>query len=324
MMWLEEYAVDGLRWDATAYIRNVHGNEGDPASDVQEGWDLMRWINDEIDLRQRWTVSIAEDLRGNAALIRPTGEGGAGFDSQWDERFVHPIRQAIIPVNDADRDMIAVVTAVVSTYGGDVFDRVIYTESHDEVANGKARVPEEIAPGKADSLFAKKRSVLGAALVFTSPGMPMIFQGQEFLESGWFDDHQPLDWQKARKHGGLVKLYRDLIHLRRNTDGMTRGLSGQNTEILLVDNERKLVAFRRWEFGGAGDDVIVVANFAHVPQEQVMLRVPADGLWKLRFNSDHKLYDPEFGGLAAGDVEAVAGETAVTVGPYAVLIFSQE
>ena len=323
LMWLEEYQVDGLRWDATAWIRSVHGHEGDAADDIQEGWDLMRWINDEIDLRQRWTLSIAEDLRGNPALTQPTGEGGAGFDSQWDDRFVHPIRQAIITADDADRDMEAVATAVTFGYSGDAFNRVIYTESHDEVANGKARVPEDIAPGQADSLFSKKRSVLGAALVFTAAGIPMIFQGQEFLESGWFDDHVKLDWQKARSNGGLVKLYRDLIHLRRNTEGNTRGLTGQNTQILLTDNEQKLLVFHRWGFGGPGDDVIVVANFANVIQEQVVVPFPHTGLWKLRFNSDRQLYDAGFGGTPAGDVLAAEEPTAVTIGPYAVLIYSQ-
>ena len=322
LMWLEEYQVDGLRWDATAWIRNVHGHEGDAATDIPEGWNLMRWINDEIDLRQRWTLSIAEDLRSNPTITRPTGEGGAGFDSQWDDQFVHPIRQAVIAAEDADRDMDAVAAAVAAGYGGDVFDRVIYTESHDEVANGKARVPEEIAPGQADSLFSRKRSVLGAALVFTSPGIPMIFQGQEFLESGWFDDHQPLDWQKARKNGGLVKLYRDLIHLRRNCYGNTRGLTGQKTEILLADNEQKLLAFHRWEFGGPGDDVLVVANFAHVSHEDVMIPFPYEGLWKLRFNSDRQLYDPNFGSSADADVLVEEGMASLAIGPYGVQIYS--
>ncbi len=36
------------------------------------------------------------------------------------------------------------------------------------------------SPGKADSWYAKKRSTLGAALVLTAPGIPMLFMGQEF------------------------------------------------------------------------------------------------------------------------------------------------
>ena len=61
--------------------------------------------------------------------------------------------------------MLSVAGAISNRYNNDAFRRVIYTESHDEVANGKARVPEEVWPQNADSLFAKKRSTLGAGIV---------------------------------------------------------------------------------------------------------------------------------------------------------------
>lgn len=55
---------------------------------------------------------IAEDLRNNAWLTRDTGAGGAGFDAQWDSKFGHPLRAALITPNDSDRDMAAVVHAL--------------------------------------------------------------------------------------------------------------------------------------------------------------------------------------------------------------------
>ena len=113
---------------------------------------------------------------------------------------------------------------------GDAFKRIIYTESHDEVANGKARVPEEIAPGEADTLFARQRSTLGAALVFTAPGIPMIFQGQEFLEDGWFDDHDPARLVKEMEACGHQCPLSRSDPLRRNRSGITRGLTGQKVE----------------------------------------------------------------------------------------------
>ncbi|MFN2142680.1 MAG: alpha-amylase family glycosyl hydrolase [Candidatus Promineifilaceae bacterium] len=323
MMWIEEFQVDGLRWDATAYIRNVHGQE-DPGSDIPEGWGLLRWVNDEINLRRPWFLNIAEDLRDNEMVTRPTPEGGAGFDAQWDARFVHPIRAAVIAAGDEQRDMTAVADAIRFRYADDAFKRIIYTESHDEVANGKARVPEEISPGEADTLFARQRSTLGAALVFTTPGIPMIFQGQEFLEDGWFDDHDPLDWSKSEKHAGITSLFRDLIHLRRNTDGLTRGLTGQRVDITHEDNENKLVAFHRWELGGPGDDVFVVANFANRTHEAYELAFPRAGEWRLRLNSGSTLYDAEFPETAAGDVTVDDDSTPVAVGPYSVLIYSQD
>jgi len=60
--------------------------------------------------------------------------------------FVHPVRQAVIVRDDASRDLGAVSKAIEHRYDLDVFRRIIYTESHDEIANGRARVPEEIWP----------------------------------------------------------------------------------------------------------------------------------------------------------------------------------
>ena len=93
--------------------------------------------------------------------------------------------------------------------------RIIYTESHDEVANGKSRVPESIWPGHADSWYSKKRSTLAGALVFTSPGIPMMFQGQELLEDEWFRDDVLQDWDRLAEFPGIYRLYRRLIELRR-------------------------------------------------------------------------------------------------------------
>lgn len=54
------------------------------------------------------------------------------------------MRAAIIGQDDAYRSMGALAGAVTNRYNDSAFKRIIYTESHDEVANGKARVPEEI------------------------------------------------------------------------------------------------------------------------------------------------------------------------------------
>jgi 1,4-alpha-glucan branching enzyme len=130
LMWLEEFQLDGLRWDATNQIRNTHGRDGDPGADIPEGWELMKWVNSEVDRGLPWKIIIAEDMQGNPWLTGETDQDGAGFDSQWDATFVHTIRQAIITPLDEDRDMAAVCQAIVSRYNGDVLERVIFTESH--------------------------------------------------------------------------------------------------------------------------------------------------------------------------------------------------
>jgi 1,4-alpha-glucan branching enzyme len=329
LMWLEEYRADGLRWDATAYIRNVYGNNADPAHDIPDGWGMMQWINNEIKARQPWKISIAEDLRGNEWVTKDAASGGAGFDAQWDAGFVHPIREAMITPDDAVRDMAAVRDAIYHQYNRDAFKRVIYTESHDEVANGKARVPQEIWPDNPGSYFSRKRSSLGAALVFTAPGIPMIFQGQEFLEDEWFRDTDPIDWTKKDKYSGILQMYRDLIRLRRNWQDNTRGLRGQHANVHHVNDYDKVIAFHRWENGGPGDDVVVVANMANRSYDSYNIGFPREGLWKVRFNSDWDGYSADFSnhfsynthaGPGARDGMPFSGN--IGIAPYSVVILS--
>jgi 1,4-alpha-glucan branching enzyme len=332
LMWLTEYRVDGLRADAIAFIRNVKGEE-DPDHDLPDGWSLMRWINEEIDQTMPWKITIAEDMRGNNAITETTHNGGQGFDSQWDGAFVYPIREALTESEDASRNMPAVAHAISQTYNGDAFRRVIYTESHDEVANGKSRVAEEVMPGDAEGYFAKKRAVLGTALVMTAPGVPMLFQGQEFVAYKEFDDNEPLRLWQAEQNRGLVQLHRDLIRLRRNLDGRSRGLTGQHTRVFHVNNNDKVVAFARWADtpDGPGDATIVLANFANRAYDHYTIGLPAAGRWTARFNSDWKGYDQEFHDFDSFGLEAEKGNYdgyhwrgSIALAPYAVLVLALE
>ena len=142
-MWFEEYHVDGLRFDATQFIHTVDGSSD---RDLPEGWSLLQWINSQITQQFPGRITIAEDLQNNKWLTKDVGAGGAGFGAQWDANFVHPIRQAVITCQDAQRSLLAIRDALCYRYNDDAFDRVIYSESHDEVANGKSRVPQEVSP----------------------------------------------------------------------------------------------------------------------------------------------------------------------------------
>ncbi len=327
LMWLEEYHLDGLRFDATQFIRKID-DSGD--RDLPDGWSLLQWMNSQIAQKFTGRITIAEDLKNNEWLTKEVGAGGAGFDSQWDAMFVHPIRQAVITSQDDQRSLDAIRDAICYRYNDDAFDRVIYSESHDEVANGKARVPQEISPNDPKGWYAKKRSTLAAAMVFTAPGIPLLFQGQEFLEGGWFRDTVPVDWDQRHEFRGIVRLYRDLIRLRCNYDGLTRGLCGQFTQVYHLHSDRKVIAFHRWDQGGLRDDAVVVANFFHEAQDHYIIGFPAEGVWKLRFNSDWQGYSDDFQNHPSTDVMAKPGsrdglpwQAAVAIGPYSVLIFSQ-
>ena len=328
LMWLTDYRVDGLRMDMTLYIRSIAGVGDD---DLPEGWTLLQWVNAEVRARFPKAILISEDLRDHAAMTDSLEAGGAGFHAQWDASFVHPVRAAVIAPEDGQRSMVAVRDAVLNRYNDDAFRRVIYSESHDEVANGKARVPQEIDGADAQGWFARKRSTLAAALVMTAPGIPMLFQGQEFLEGEWFRDDVPLDWSHQKDFRGIVLLYRDLVALRRNQSGLSRGLCGQGASVHHLNDDMNIIAFQRWDAHGAGDDVVVVVNFSAEARRGYTVGFPSSGAWQLVFNSNSQFYSADFGNFESSDVLAEPGErdglvahARVDIAAYSALIFSQK
>ena len=92
-----------------------------------------------------------------------------------------------------------------------------------------------------------------------------------------------------------------------------------------------MLAFRRWDRGGPGDDVVIVANFLHEPRHDYAIGFPAEGSWKVRFNSDWSGYSERFEGREGGDAMAEPGECdglpcrgRISIAPYSALILSQD
>jgi 1,4-alpha-glucan branching enzyme len=98
-----------------------------------------------------------------------------------------------------------------------------------------------------------------------------------------------------------------------------------------VNHADKVLAFHRWDAGGPGDDVVVVANFGNRGYGSYALGFPRRGWWRVRFNSDWQGYSDDFGSQPGYDTEAggeamngMACRANVGVGPYSVLILSQD
>ncbi|WP_026708653.1 alpha-amylase family glycosyl hydrolase [Flavobacterium frigidarium] len=304
LMWIEEYHCDGLRMDATSYIRYEGGGLGDD-TEIPEGNILMRDINAEIQSKYPGKLTIAEDLKGHTLVTESVENGGIGYGSQWDMNFVHPVRKALIEQGDEYRDLQALIDAILFQYNNDVFQRVIYTESHDEVANGKARVPEEIEPGRADSFFGKKRALLGIAITLTSPGIPMLFQGQEFIEDEYFKDDEALDWNQLKKHTGITRMVSDLIKLRTADSQLSDGLRGQYTKIVHCNDTDKVLAYARSTSEDFSNSTIVLLNLSNNSFTDYSFGLPFANQYHLAFNSDWSGYDQDFTDM---DVDPIAVE----------------
>ena len=323
LAWRREYRIDGFRWDSVSNIRAIDGNGSVPG-----GIALLRRAN-----AQTRTIPgallIAEDLKGYGAITDASESGGMGFDTQWDGGFHWAVTSAVSGYDDNARNVFAVRDALYGRYNGDPFQRVIYTESHDTVGNTGTRLPSQIDPTDPGSFAARKRSMLAAGILLTAPGVPMLFQGQEFLSVGRFaDPPAPVDWARLTAHARVLDFYRDLIALRQNRGGATAGLQGSNVDVFHVNDAAKVIAYRRW--AGADSDVIVLANFMNKAYTRYDIGLPAGGTWRVRMNSDDRRYSTDFGGAPSADV--VATQTArdgqpfmggLALGPYSIVVLSR-
>ena len=309
LMWIEEFHFDGLRLDSTVNIRNAHGETG-PNGDLPEGFSLLATLTDTIRASNPSAILIAEDLQRDRRLTASTSDNGLGFHLQWSGQFVHTVRSALEAIEDGERDVEALMGAIEGTHEG--ANRVVYTESHDEVANGRTRVPAEIDPGDPQSMWAIRRSGLGAALMMSSVGVPMLFQGQEWGEEDWFDDARDLKWERRSSRPGVVALWRDLINLRTGADPRARGLSGDRIALHRNDTNRLMLTLWRWGLGGEAASAVTVINLSSA-QEEVQIPVPVLGQWDVVFASDWSGYHESGSDVVPSSLWTAEGEAALKI-----------
>ncbi len=320
--WMTEYRVDGFRQDSVSNIRGIDGK-----GTVPGGVELLRRSNEVAEQVLPSSLLVAEDLKGQASITRARKDGGFGFDTQWDGFFEWAVTSAVVAGDDASRDVAKVAEALAASYDGDPFARLLYVETHDTAGNDGARLPVRIDAADPSSLAARKRATLAAGVLFTTPGVPMVFMGQEMLESEKFSSPPPaLDWSKAKTNAGVLSFYRDAIKARREVAALA-GKGIQVTHVNASQNDR-VVVYRRWS--KPGDDVMVVANFGGRRYTRYDVGLPAGGAWKARFDSDDVRYGADYGatsptavGVMSAPRDGLPFTGAVALGPYSIVLLTR-
>lgn len=311
-MFLDEYKVDGFRWDSVWSI--LYANSG--STHLPEGEQMLRDINWMIKTGFPGRITLAED---NAY------DFNVNFDSQWDVGFGEHIKWQVTRGSDSERNMQWLGDQI---GGWNSLNRVVYSESHDSVGgmNGKQRLPRDIDGSNPQSVYARKRQLLAAGVVMTTPGIPMIFQGQEMNEDYAFAAETALRWGLTNTFKGIVRSYSDLIHLRRNAWGGTQGLKGTGVNVHHKDDSAKVISYIRWDAGGGVDDVVVVANFSGQTRSNYQVQFPSPGEWHQFYNGDSTNYASDFGNVGVVSTVTASGnppKATLNLGMYSMQIFAK-
>lgn len=323
-MWFTEFKIDGLRVDSTIYMRTTNGDNNDPEQAIPDAWSLLSEMTHLAHKINPHALLIAEDNSSNAGIVKPAKDDGVGFDAQWEVGFPHVIRDSLGITTSHDQPPLQGIEYELGhTYTGNAFDKVIFSDSHDTAANGSVRLNEAVTPGNAESLSARQRVLLASAITLTAPGIPMLLQGQEFMQEGAFNDWKMLEWDKTEQFDGIVLAHKHLIDLRRNSFNNTKGLLGNYTQLIHRDDINMVIAYHRKCNGGIGDDTVVIVNFGNKNFKTYELQLPSAGTWRVRFNSCWKGYSVDFHELPFEYAEADKnGSAAVSLSSYSAVILS--
>jgi 1,4-alpha-glucan branching enzyme len=290
----EEYRIDGLRFDEVSVM------------DRSGGWTTCQHLTSTLRAAKPEAIQIAEYWPVNDWIVRDRSVGGAGFDATWHDGLRDSVRAAISSASHgatAHVPMSAIAGAIANVGLRDRWRAVHSIENHDIVYAGREPRIARLADGNdARSWYARSRSRVAMGLVLTSPGIPMLFMGQEMLaDKTWSDTPSPdtsIDW--APLDGGdkivtdFLRFARELIGVRRNYPA----LRGEGYAVIHVHDVNRVLAFQRW-VEGAGCDVVVVCSLNERTLHNYDIGFPAAGHWREVFNSD--AYDNWINPLVAGN-----------------------
>jgi maltooligosyltrehalose trehalohydrolase len=188
--WIDEYHLDGLRLDATQQIFDRSEDHILAA--------IVRRVRSAG--RGRTTFIVGENEPQQARLVRPAECGGYGLDALWNDDFHHSATVALTGRHEAYysdyRGRAGEFVAAAKhgfLYQGQRYQWqrkprgtpaldllaecfVVFLQNHDQIANSGTgeRCHALTSPGRLRAM---------TAYLLLMPGIPMLFQGQEFAAS---------------------------------------------------------------------------------------------------------------------------------------------
>jgi 1,4-alpha-glucan branching enzyme len=286
------------------------------AMNANTGWDFCQDLTSTIRFAKPRAIQNAEFWPVNRDVVKPSDQGGAGFDVTQHDGLRDAIRSAIGQAaagGDAFVDLDRIATNLYPASFDHSWQAVTCVENHDLVFAGRQQRVAKLADGSnSRSWYARSRTRVASGLLMTAPGVPMLFMGQEFLEDKQWNDSPDggglIFWQ------GLNSGEKPMVDYLRFTQELIRlrwrqpALRSDSIRVFHVHNQNRVIAFHRW-LEGEGRDVIVVASLQETTYRNYAIGFPVPGRWLEVFNSD--VYDNWVNPLVAGN----GGAIDVTGGP---------
>ncbi len=278
--WIEEYHIDGIRFDASKQIGN---------------FEFLTWI------AEQGRQAVGQKPFFNTAEYIPENPDLVGYnkpmDACWHESFYI---QALKHICGDELDLEGfkqVIDCRQQGYGGTA-TVINYIACHDH-----QYTLAELGDRNISDESAFKRAKLGAVLLMTAVGVPLVWMGNEFGEYNP-EEEIKIDWTLLENdlNKNLLGYYQGLIALRKEN----HALRTDNIDFFYEDAESKVLAYTRWN--DEGSRVAVVVNFSdNFLKDYTIDHFPQSGTWHEWTNNY--------------DVEAKEEKLTIDIGEFEAKVF---
>jgi maltooligosyltrehalose trehalohydrolase len=212
LQWLEAFGVDALRLDA------VHGIVDTTARPFL--LELAEGVADVRERAGRRVSLVAETNLNDVRMITDLPGGGIGMDGQWNDDFHHALHALLTGERTGYYADFGTMEDLADTlqrgyaYRGrhsPFYDRrqgsdssavppqrfVVFAQNHDQIGN-------RTAGDRLSTLVSFEALKVAAGLTLLHPGVPLLFQGEEYGETApfpYFVDHSDPELVEAVRRG---------------------------------------------------------------------------------------------------------------------------
>ncbi len=255
--WVQEYHIDGIRYDAVRQLAN---------------FEFLDWLAQQAkkNTAPKPFYNIAENIPDTSKVTIPAGP----LDACWHESFRYFVLPHICGERFDAEELKQVLEPQRQGYASAI-NVINYLATHD-----REHILRELGDRGIFAADAFTRAKLGAAILLTAVGIPMLWMGEEFGEhkrkSQTVTQPKKIAWPLLEREANhdLFTYYQSLIALRRQP-----ALQSDKIEFFHENAEAKVLTYVR---GSDVDSrVVVVANFSHQNfPEYVVPNFPQADSWQ--------------------------------------------
>jgi 1,4-alpha-glucan branching enzyme len=234
--WIKEYQIDGIRFDAAKQLNNFDTLR-----------DFVKYCREMSSMKPFFTV--AEYIPPTPEVTEPKGP----VESCWNDAFMY-ILVEYLTGGEADFEQLKNAIDAKRMGYANATSVTNYLANHDQ-----NRLFLKFGEKGILDAEAYKRAKLGALILMTSVGVPMIWMGEEFGEYvPMSEQSNKINWTllESDENKDLFNYYKTLIELRKTNSA----LSTANVEFFHEDSANCVMAFQR--FDDDGNVVVVVLNLS--------------------------------------------------------------